>query len=170
MAKKTIKQARVLGGFELDGIKYNPNDIIESDPRLIKSLGTSVDVGYDDGGLKFTFGQSIRKVLRKIKDTGGRPIWTPSYDAGIANRSPDQLLGYDTQINNHMPVPAANAKSIAFGQFKKYVIRDAMQITLFRFDDSAFAKKGQVGFLAWIRSGGNLTDTASVKLYQHSAT
>lgn len=133
-------------------------------------LVDSIDVGYDDGTLKFMFGQSIRKVLRKIKDTGGRPIWTPSYDAGIANRSPDQLLGYDTQLNNHVAVPAANAKSIAFGQFKKYIIRDVMQITLFRFDDSAFAKKGQVGFLAWMRSGGNLTDTAAVKLYQHSAT
>lgn len=130
----------------------------------------SIDVGYDDGTLKFTFGQPIRKVLRKIKDTAGRPIWTPSYDAGIANRSPDQLLGYDTQLNNHMPVPAANAKSIAFGQFKKYVIRDVMQLTLFRFDDSAFAKKGQVGFLAWTRAGGNLMDTQAIKLYQHSAT
>lgn len=130
----------------------------------------SIDVGYDDGSLKFMFGQPIRKVLRKIKDTSGRPIWTPSYDAGISNRSPDQLLGYDTQMNNHMPTPAANAKSIAFGQFKKYVIRDVMQLTLFRFDDSAFAKKGQVGFLAWMRAGGNLVDTAALKLYQHSAT
>lgn len=130
----------------------------------------SVDVGYDDGSLKFMFAQSTRKVLRKIKDTSGRPIWTPSYDAGIANRSPDQLLGHDTELNNHMPVPAANAKSIAFGQFKKYVIRDVMQLTLFRFDDSAFAKKGQVGFLAWMRAGGNLTDGAALKLYQHSAT
>ena len=130
----------------------------------------SVDVGYDDGSLKFMFAQSTRKVLRKIKDTSGRPIWTPSYDAGIANRSPDQLLGHDTELNNHMPVPAANAKSIAFGQFKKYVIRDVMQLTLFRFDDSAFSKKGQVGFLAWMRAGGNLMDTAALKLYQHSAT
>jgi len=136
----------------------------------IVDLVDSIDVGYDDGSLKFTFGQSIRKVLRKIKDTSGRPIWVPSYDAGIANRSPDQLYGYDTQINNHMPSPGASNKTIAFGQFKKYVIRDVMQITLFRFDDSAFAKKGQVGFLAWMRTGGNLTDTAAVKLYQHSAS
>lgn len=30
--------------------------------------------------------------------------------------------------------------------------------------------KGQVGFLAWARSGSNLLDTAAVSLYQHSAT
>lgn len=133
-------------------------------------LSEAIDVAYDDGSLKFMFSQSIRKVVRKIKDTNGRPVWTPSYDAGIANRSPDQLLGYDTELNNHMPVPAANAKSIAFGQFQKYMIRDVMQLTLFRFDDSAYAKKGQVGFMAWMRAGGNLVDTAALKLYQHSAT
>ncbi len=130
----------------------------------------SIDIAYDDGSLKFMYAQALRKVIRKIKDTDGRPIWTPSYDAGIANRSPDQLLGYDTEINNDMPVPAANAKSIGFGQFQKYMIRDVMQLTLFRFDDSAYAKKGQVGFMAWMRAGGNLIDTAALNLYQHSAT
>lgn len=41
------QQARVLGGFTLDGIDYNPNDIIESDPELIRSLGSSVDTSSD---------------------------------------------------------------------------------------------------------------------------
>jgi predicted phage gp36 major capsid-like protein len=42
-----------------------------------------------------------------------------------------------------------------------------MQITYFRFDDSAFAKKGQVGFLAFLRSGGNYMDVGgAVKLFQ----
>lgn len=44
-------QARVLGGFTLDGVQYDPNDVIEGTPSLIKSLGSSVDadpqaVGY----------------------------------------------------------------------------------------------------------------------------
>jgi HK97 family phage major capsid protein len=69
-----------------------------------------------------------------------------------------------------MAVPAANAKSIIYGDFKKYIVRDAMSVSLMRFDDSAYASKGQVGFLAFIRSGGNLMDTAAVKYYAHSAT
>jgi HK97 family phage major capsid protein len=118
------------------------------------------------------FSQTLRKVIRKIKDTAGRPIWTPSYDAGIGAKAttPDSLLGYPVYINNDMPVPAANAFSLAFGNFAKYMIRDAMEFTMFRFDDSAFMKLGQVGFLAWARAGGNLLDINSVKLYQHSAT
>jgi HK97 family phage major capsid protein len=132
----------------------------------------SVDVAYQENGAKscFMFNQTTRKVLRKLKDTAGRPIWTPSYDAGIAGAHSDQLLGYDVCLNNDMAVPAANAKSIGFGQFDKYLIRDALELSLFRFDDSAYMKKGQVGFLGWARTGGNLLDTAAIKLYQHSAT
>ena len=118
----------------------------------------------------FMFSQTMRRVVRKIKDTAGRPIWTPSYDGGMAAKTPDLLLGYPVNINNDMPVPAANAKSIAFGNLHKYLIRDAMDITIFRFDDSAYMSKGQYGFLAWARAGGNLLDINSVKQYQHSAT
>jgi len=132
----------------------------------------SLDVAYLENGGKpcFMFSQTMRKVIRKIKDTAGRPIWTPSYDAGIAGGLSDQLLGYDVCINNDFAVPAANAKSLAFGDFSKYMIRDALDVSLFRFDDSAYMKKGQVGFLGWARTGGNLLDLNAVKLYQNSAT
>ncbi|MCA6349311.1 MAG: phage major capsid protein, partial [Phenylobacterium sp.] len=44
-------------------------------------------------------------------------------------------------------------------------------VTLFRFTDSAYARKGQVGFLAWMRSDGNFVDVGgAVKFYQNSAT
>jgi len=131
----------------------------------------SVDEAYQLGGkCKFMFSQSLRKVLRKLKDTAGRPIWTPGYEAGITAGAPDLLLGKEVALNNDMPAPAANAKSIIYGDMSKYIIRDAMQVNLMRFDDSVYASKGQVGFLAFMRSGGNLVDTGAVKYYQHSAT
>lgn len=133
-------------------------------------LVDSIDPAYQIAGLKFQFAQAVRRVVRKIKDTTGRPIWTPSYDEGMSAKTPDLLMGYPVEINNHMPVPAANAKSISFGDHSKYMVRDAMELTMFRFEDSAYLKKGQVGFLAWARAGGNLTDTNAVKVYQHSAT
>ena len=47
---------------------------------------------------------------------------------------------------------------------------DVMAVTLFRFTDSAYTKKGQVGFLAWMRSGGNLVDVGgAVKTFKHGA-
>ena len=116
------------------------------------------------------FNQSTRRVVRKIKDTAGRPIWTPSYDEGMSSKTPEYLLGYPVYLNNDIAVMAANAKSIAFGNFQYYYIRDAMQVTLFRFDDSAYMSKGQIGFLGWARAGGNLMDLNSIKFYQNSAT
>lgn len=133
-------------------------------------LVDSIDPAYANDALKFMFNQTMRRTIRKIKDTAGRPIWTPSYDAGMSAKTPDLLLGYPVELNNHMPVPAANAKSISFGDHSQYMVRDAMEVTLFRFEDSAYLKKGQIGFLAWCRAGGNLLDTSAVKLYQHSAT
>lgn len=131
----------------------------------------AVDIAYQQPGrCKWMFGQSLRKVIRKIKDTSGRPIWTPSYEAGLTTGYGDELLGYPIQINNDMPVPAVSAKSLAFGDFSYYKLRLAMDVTLFRFDDSAYIKLGQIGFLAWMRAGGNLVDVAAVRLYQHSAT
>lgn len=133
-------------------------------------LVDSIDPAYQIDGIKFQFSQTVRRLVRKLKDTSGRPIWTPAYDEGISAKTPDLLLGYPVEINNHMPAPAANAKSITFGDHGKYLVRDAMELTIFRFEDSAYLKKGQVGFLAWARAGGNLTDTNAVKAYQHSAT
>ena len=112
------------------------------------------------------------KVIRKIKDSEGRPIFVPGYEQGVPGGAPSTLLGRPVSINQDIATMAANAKSILFGNFKNYRIRDAMQVTLFQFRDSAYAKKGQVGFLAWMRSGGNLIDVsgATVKYYQNSAT
>ena len=46
-----------------------------------------------------------------------------------------------------------------------------MQAELFRFTDSAYAKLGQVGYLAWMRTGGNLLDTGGcVKYYINAAS
>ncbi|UDU80100.1 phage major capsid protein [Pseudomonas sp. HN2-3] len=159
--------------------------VTASSSGKIGTTGQTLTVGYDDlvdllesvdeayqlaGSCKFMFAQTVRKLLRKLKDTAGRPIWTPGYEAGITAGAPDLLLGKEVALNNDMPAPAANAKSIIYGDLAKYMIRDAMQVNLMRFDDSAFASKGQVGFLAFMRSGGNLTDTEAVKHYQHSAT
>lgn len=134
-------------------------------------LEHSVDPAYR-AGAGFMLNDASIKVIRKIKDSEGRPIFVPGYEQGVPGGAPSTLLGRPVFINQDIATMAANAKSILFGNFKNYRIRDAMQVTLFQFRDSAYAKKGQVGFLAWMRSGGNLIDAsgATVKYYQNSAT
>lgn len=66
---------------------------------------------------------------------------------------------------------AANAKSIGFGDFREYMIREVMDLTLFRMADSKYIENGQIGFVAFNRQGGNLIDVGgAAKAYQNSAT
>ena len=135
-------------------------------------LEHSVDPAYRNGpGVGYMFHDSTLKALRKLKDSQNRPIFVPGYETGNPGGAPDRIMGRSITINQDMPVMAANAKSILFGQFSKYLIRDVMDMTLFRFTDSAFTSLGQIGFLAFMRSGGNLIDVGgAVRYYANSAT
>lgn len=130
----------------------------------------SVDPAYRElGGCKFMMNDSTLKAIRKLKDDNGRPVFLPGYD-GLAGAMPDTLLGYEVVINQNVAVMAASAKSILFGDFSYYVIRDVLGGSMHRFTDSAYAKKGQVGFLMFARHGGNFTDVGgAVKYYQNAA-
>lgn len=133
-------------------------------------LQHSVDPAYRDNG-KFMMHDSTVKYIRKLKDVNGRPLWVPDYDGGITGGKGGTLCGSEVVLNQQMPVMAASAKSILFGDFSFYKIRDVMAMNLFRFTDSVYASKGQVGFLSWMRSGGNFIDVGgAVKAYQNSAT
>lgn len=133
----------------------------------------SVDPAYRTMPCAFMMNDTLLREIRKIKDTTGRPIYLPGFEIdGIANApGAGRLLGYPIVINQDVPVPAANAKSLYFGAWEFYVIRDAMDLTYYRFTDSAYARKGQVGFLAMLRTGGNFIDVGgAVRFLANSAT
>lgn len=134
----------------------------------LTDLEHSVDPAYREGGkCGYMFHDTTLREIKKLKDTTGRPLWLPGHDVG----APDTINGKPYTINQQMPVMAANAKSILFGDFSHYKIRDVMAMLLFRFTDSAYTKKGQIGLLAWMRSGGNLVDVGgAVKHYQNAAS
>lgn len=131
----------------------------------------SVNSAYRARGAQFMLRDTSVAVIRKLKDSSGRPIWNPGDAEGIAGGIPSTICGYGYTVNDDVASMAANAKSIAFGDFKSFVIRDVANSTsLRRFDDSAFALNGQVGFCGWTRTGSNLLDTAAVKVYINSAS
>lgn len=130
----------------------------------------SVDPAYRRGPCRWMMNDASLKVVRKLKDSQNRPIFLPGYD-GLGGAMGDALLGYPITVNQDVATMAANAKSILFGDFSKYMIRDVMGVTMFRFDDSAYVKLGQIGFLAWMRTGGIKVDGGNPwKHYANSAT
>lgn len=133
------------------------------------NLQHSVDPSYR-ANAGWMFNDTTLRELRKIKDGQSRPIFVPGYENGVPGGEPDRLLGAPITINQDMANMAANARSILWGDFSGYYIRDVMAVEMFRFTDSAFTKKGQVGFLAWMRSGGNLIDTNKVRVFVNAAS
>jgi HK97 family phage major capsid protein len=132
----------------------------------------AVDPAYREGGnCRWMMNDASIKVISKIVDGQSRPIFNPGYETGVPGGAPDMLLGYPITVNQDMATMAASAKSILFGDFNYYKIRDAMDIQMFRFTDSAYTKLGQVGFLAWMRSGGNFIDVGgAVRLFINAAS
>jgi HK97 family phage major capsid protein len=95
------------------------------------------------------------------------PLWQTSVQSG----EPDQLLGYPVVPNNDVATMAANAKSILFGDFRKYKIRRVRGGSLVRLNER-YADALQVGFFLFGRVDGNLIDagTNPIKYYANSAT
>lgn len=135
-------------------------------------LQHSVDPAYrEQGNCRWMFNDLTQRSVRKIKDGQQRPIFVPGYETSVPGGAPDMLLNAPITVNQHMANMAASARSILFGDFKKgYTIRDAMMTSMFRFTDSAYTKKGQVGFLAWSRHGGNLTDSGAIRVFVNAAS
>lgn len=108
------------------------------------------------------------KVIRKLK-TGVSGDNTFLWQGGLQAGQPDMLLGRPVFTDPDVATMAANAKSILFGDFTGYWIRDAGGISVQRLNE-LYAASGQVGFRVFIRTDGKLIDTSAVKHYANSAT
>ena len=88
----------------------------------------------------------------------------------VAGGVPSTINGRPYTIDNKLPAPAANAKSILFGDFKTgYIARRVSGAQVLRLSER-YADFLQVGFFGFARWDGVIQDAAAVKAYKHSAT
>lgn len=127
----------------------------------------SVDPAYRaSGNCRFVLSDSALKMVRKLKDGNSLPLWQPSTQLGV----PDTLLGYAVTVDNGVPVPAANAKSIGFGDINAaYVVRQVAGGQMMRLEER-YADYLQVGFFGFLRLDAKPDDTSAFRVYAHSAT
>ncbi|MBD9652005.1 phage major capsid protein [Ensifer sp. ENS09] len=158
----TVGVAAANGSSQVTNVTYDS----------LVDLQHSVDPAYREGGnCRWMMNDDSVRIVRKIKDSSQRPIFVPGYETNVPGGAPDRLLGDPIKVNQNVAKMAASARSIGYGDFKHYTIRDVMAIQMFRFADSVYAKKGQVGFLAWMRAGGNLLDVGgAVKVFVNAAS
>lgn len=129
----------------------------------------SKTTGAPAANVGWMLSQQSRQFVRRIKDGNGRPVWMPPSMQGDRVGLP-MLLDSPVYTNNDMSGMVTSAKSILYGNLSSYWIRDVLGVRMLRLDDSAFALAGKVGFVAFMRSAGNLTNKDAVKYYQNSAT
>ncbi|WP_299195744.1 phage major capsid protein [uncultured Amphritea sp.] len=117
---------------------------------------------YRNGAQWMLAGTTLH-TIRTFKDGQGNYLWVPGLQAGQAS----SLLGYSVAENEDMPVVAADANSVLFGNFKRaYTIVDRTGTRVLR---DPYTNKPNVGFYTTKRVGGMLTDSNAVKVLTLSA-
>jgi HK97 family phage major capsid protein len=132
-----------------------------------------IDLRYSVGsaytsqpGCGFMMNNTAMAAARKLKGTANdHYIFAPGM-----NGDPDQLLGFPVYLNDSMANPAVSAKSVLFGHFPSYYIREVNGIDVAVSDDFAFDYSVRT-FRVQLRTDGLLIDqTGAVKHFVGGAS
>lgn len=108
---------------------------------------------------------STVKAVRKLKDNNGNYLWQPAITAG----TPDTILSRPVLTSSYVPEIKADAKTIAFGDFKYYWIADRAGRNFKKLTE-LYAATGQVGFVATQRVDGKLILPEAIKVLKQKAS
>ena len=106
------------------------------------------------------------------------PLIEQTVDAAVrrlqderATTKPDTILGYRYTVNQDMPEMSASAKSLLFGDFSTYIVRDVLGFQMIVFREK-YADYLQVGFLGFSRHDGEQIDGggSAIKHYANAAS
>lgn len=112
------------------------------------------------GRVGFQMRASTVAAIRKLKDVDGQYLWQPSTQAG----QPDTLLGFPIWENPDVAATATGAKSVIFGDFSRYIVRQVRGIDFARDDSVGFVNDLITFRITW-RGDGNLPDTGNSIVY-----
>jgi HK97 family phage major capsid protein len=99
-------------------------------------------------------------AVRKLKDTTGQYLWQPSIQVGV----PDTLLSKPVNTDPNVAAVALGAKSVVFGDFSQYFVRQVNGIRFERSDDFAF-NTDLTTYRCIVRADGDLVDTTGAIKY-----
>lgn len=128
-------------------------------------LEHSIDPAYR-ANARFLLNDTTLSVIRKIKDSQGRPLWLPVPVPGM----PATINGVPYTIDQGMASPGANAKPILFGDFRAgYIVRQVLDMQMVRLAER-YAENLQVGYFAFVRLDAKPDNTAAVRAFANGAT
>lgn len=150
----TADSARAYGSLEHIVTTGTPGTTDEPDDFV--SIIYALKAGYRNNA-KWMMDSPAVAGARKLKDTTGQYLWRPGLEAG----QPSTLLAYPVLEEENMPAVAANALSVAFGDFRRgYKIADVRGVRTLR---DPFTNKPYVHFYTTKRVGGGVVDSQAIK-------
>jgi HK97 family phage major capsid protein len=153
----TAAGSGITGGTGVSGA-FTADNLID----LVYSVETA---GRTLPGSGFQMNAKAIAAVRKLKDTAGQYLFSPSLTADAR----DLLLGYPLYENPAMADPATSAKSVIFGHLPSHFVRTVGGLRLDRSDDYAFAND-LITFRASYRVDSNLIQTSHVKYFAGAAS
>lgn len=147
----TAAGSGITGGTAVSGA-FTADNLID--------LAHSVDGAYVRQGASFMMRRSSIGAVRKLKDNSGQYLFVPAATVG----SPDTLLGFPIVENPDVAATATSAKSVLFGWFGSYHVRQVGGIEVARSEDAYFASD-EIGVRLTMRVWGDLGQSAAVKYF-----
>ncbi len=131
------------------------------------AMPTSLDTLYDvvyalraryRNNARWLTSKLVLASMRKYKDADNNYLWQPSLIVG----QPSTFMGYAVNEAEDMPAVAANAFSVAFGDFREgYLIADRVGMRITR---DEITTPGFVKFYVRKRVGGKIRNSEAIKL------
>lgn len=161
-----------------NGVKQPEGFLTASGTNAINSLAATditadgvIDLKYSlktayAKNATFVLNRKSLRSIRKLKDGEGNWLWMP----GLAAGRPNSIDGDPYVEVPDMANPAASAKVMAFGDWKRaYTLVDRLAISVVR-DPFTRASSGQIKFVARRRVGGQVTLAEAISVMTCSAS
>jgi HK97 family phage major capsid protein len=119
------------------------------------SLIGKIDAAYSvSGSAAFVMHPSTMIALRKLKASGtGEYLFESNAQSG----QPERIFGYPVYLSSAIPSLAGNNLAIVFGDFSRYLIRQAQAVTVRKSDDFRFDQRATT-WMAYARFDGKVSD------------
>lgn len=141
-------------------LQYTPSLLaaaMPASPDTLYDLIYSLRARYR-AGARWVTAKALVSQLRKYKSTTGEYQWQES----LAPGQPSTFMGYAITEAEDMPILAANAFPLAFGDFRQgYLVVDRVAMRMTR---DEITTPGYVKFYIRKRVGGSLRNTEAIKL------
>ena len=152
---------RAAAVYEYVPVTGSPNTVIVGDDLI--DLQVTLRARYQ-GNAKFAMNSVTKGQVRKLKDTTNQYLWQPNYQAG----APETLLGKPLFTWEDLPTPAANALSVAYGDFSRgYLLAKIGPMSMVRDEVTA---PGYVNFFTYQRYGGIPLNNDAVKFLKMASS